>query len=454
MDAITYLNGGTFHRYSLLGTKILVHGKTGAIWQLDEASWDLLEDKDTLLPQVREETLAELTAMAQEAKEAEDRFARQGAMYASNMEQGSTYVKSLCLNVAHDCNLRCRYCFAGKGAFGGERGLMSSQVGKAAIDLLMEESGPRRNCEVDFFGGEPLLNWDVVKELTAYGKETAARHGKKIQFTLTTNGILLDQEKLDFINKEELGLILSIDGRPEVHDRMRPGVGGCGSHSRVLAKLKEAVTNKADDNWWVRGTYTNYNLDFTEDVKYLVEAGFSNVSLEPVVTEEEYKLREEDLLRIKQEYERLTSYYLECQREDTPFSFFHFNFDLAKGPCLVKRLLGCGAGHAYLAVSPRGDLYPCHQFVGQEAYKVGTVFHGIQRRELGDQFRCAHILNKEKCQSCWAQLYCSGGCHANALAKNGDLLIPDKIGCEIQRKRLECAIIIHVLADARGKIPA
>jgi uncharacterized protein len=453
MDVLTYLNGGAFHRYSLFGTNIFVHGKTGAIWQLDSASWDLLEGKEIPAP-VREETASELAVMAKDAHEAEERFAREGTKYAQNMEEGPSFVKSLCLNVAHDCNLRCRYCFAGKGAFGGERGLMDSQVGKTAMDLLMAESGPRRNCEVDFFGGEPLLNWDLVKELTVYGEELASRHGKKIQFTLTTNGLLLDQEKMDFINKHQLGLILSIDGRPEVHNRMRPGVGGRGSHSKVLAKLKEAVASKADDNWWVRGTYTNYNLDFTEDVKYLVEAGFSNVSLEPVVTEEDYQLKREDLPRIKEEYERLATYYLQCQKERVPFSFFHFNFDLAKGPCLVKRLLGCGAGHAYLAVSPRGDLYPCHQFVGQDGYRVGTVFQGIQRRELGAEFRSAHILNKEKCRNCWAQLYCSGGCHANALAKNGDPMLPDELGCEIQRKRLECAIVIHVLSSVPAQIPA
>jgi len=451
MNAISYLSGGTFHRYSLFGINILVHGKTGAIWQLDDLSWKLLDGQSA---EPEGDALAELAAIASEARQAEERFAKQGALYAENLEEGPTHLKSLCLNVAHDCNLRCKYCFAGKGAFGGERGLMSSEVGKAAIDLLMQLSGPRQNCEADFFGGEPLLNWNVVKELVSYGKEQAAEYGKQLQFTLTTNGLLLDDEKLAFINEENMGLILSIDGRPEVHDRMRPDLGGSGSHSRVLAKIKEAVAKKADDNWWVRGTYTSWNLDFTQDVKFLVEAGFSNISLEPVVTDEEYQLREEDLPKIEREYERLASYYLQRQREGKPFSFFHFNFDLAKGPCLAKRLLGCGAGHAYLAVSPRGDLYPCHQFVGQEAYRIGTVFQGIEKPELGDRFRQAHIFNKEKCRSCWAQLYCSGGCHTNALAKNGDLMLPDELGCRIQQKRLECAIVIHVLTSAHAQIPA
>ena len=453
MDILTYLNGGAFHRYSLLGANILIHGNTGAIWQLDDASWALLEGQD-LAPDIEAEALGELEALAGEAQRGEEAFAKQGAFYAQRLEGEASQIKSLCLNVAHDCNLRCRYCFAGKGAFGGERGLMTSQVGRAAIDLLMAESGPRKHCEVDFFGGEPLLSWDLARELTAYGKEQARLRGKQIQFTLTTNGLLLDPAKMDFINQEQIGLILSIDGRPSVHDRMRPGVGGAGSHSRVLPKLQEAVALKEDDNWWVRGTYTSYNLDFTEDVKYLVEAGFRNISLEPVVTDQDYQLKKADLPKIGEEYKRLASYYLACQREGRPFSFFHFNFDLAKGPCLAKRLSGCGAGHTYLAVSPRGDLYPCHQFVGQGEYKVGTVFTGVQRPQVGESFRSAHIVSKEKCQNCWAKLYCSGGCHANALAKNGDLFLPDELGCEIQRQRLECAIAIHVRANEIGEIPA
>ncbi len=452
MDEISFLNGGSFHRYSLFGTKILVHGSTGAIWQLDDTCWRLLAGED-LSSESSGEALAELAAICEEARAAEARFAQQAALFASKLETGPMYVKSLCLNVAHDCNLRCRYCFAGKGAFGGERGLMSGRVGKAALDLLLQLSGPRKNCEVDFFGGEPLLNWELVKELTVYGRENAAKLGKKIKFTLTTNGLLLDSEKMDFINREQLGLILSIDGRPEIHDRMRPTAGGGGSHRAVLAKLKEAVARKTDDNWWVRGTYTGYNLDFTQDVKYLAEAGFANISLEPVVTDQDYRLREEELPLIEREYERLASYYLQRRREDRPFSFFHFNFDLAKGPCLAKRLLGCGAGHAYLAVSPKGDLYPCHQFVGQSAYRVGTVFSGVERPEMSEKFRAAHILKKEKCRLCWAQLYCSGGCHANALAKNGDLLLPDQLGCRIEKKRLECAIVIHVLTGGRAQIP-
>lgn len=356
-------------------------------------------------------------------------------------------IKSLCLHVAHDCNLRCRYCFAGTGEYSGPRSLMPLEVGKAALDFLLSHSGARPTVEVDFFGGEPLMNMPVVRELIFYGNEAARQVGKRIDFTLTTNGVLLDEEIGAFLKEHQVNLVLSIDGRPEVNDRMRPMAGGQGSYQRIVPRYRRLVAELEPTDYYIRGTYTRYNLDFAEDVRHLHDLGFTSLSVEPVVAhpEDDYAFKQEDISRICEEYDRLVDLYLERQAEGRPFDFFHFNVDLEQGPCLPKRLTGCGAGFEYLAVTPEGELYPCHQFVGRTEFKLGDVWQGIVHEGVSDQFKEAHIYNKQACRECWARFLCSGGCHANAHAHTGSLLEPYDTGCQLQKKRLECGIYLECL---------
>lgn len=362
-------------------------------------------------------------------------------------------VKALCLHVAHDCNLRCQYCFADGGAFGGDRTIMDFATGKKALDFLFKASGKRKHIEVDYFGGEPLMNFAVVKKLIEYGRDESKRLGKVLKQTLTTNGVLLEGEILDFLNQEDVALVLSLDGRKSCHDRMRPAANGKGSYDVVLPKLKVAVASRNFDNYYLRGTFTRYNCDFFEDVKHLLEEGFDLLSEEPVVTspDKPYALTKEDLPVLYEQYEKLARFYVQRRQEGKPFLFFHFNLDLDRGPCLPKRLSGCGAGHEYLAVAPDGSLYPCHQFVGQPEFKVGHVDTGVEKPEIGRAFRETHALAKEECRQCWARFYCSGGCHANAWHANQDIKKPYEMGCLLEKKRLECAIWIQTkLAPAES----
>jgi uncharacterized protein len=355
-------------------------------------------------------------------------------------------VKALCLHVAHDCNLRCRYCFAGTGAFGGSREMMSLDTGKAALDFLFKASKNRIHIEVDYFGGEPLMNGDVLKALIAYARQKSAAQGKVAKQTLTTNGTLLSDEMLHFLNDHEVSLILSLDGRKEIHDHMRPSASGKGSYDQILPRLKAAVHTRHHDNYYLRGTFTRWNLDFCNDVRHLLEAGFRMISLEPVVASpgDAYALKEEDVPAIEREYEKLAHLWLEKNNLGEGFRFFHFNVDLNQGPCLPKRLSGCGAGREYMAVAPNGSLYPCHQFVGDEAFQIGNVFKGILHPDIGNTFRMTHVLSKSACRACWARFYCGGGCHANAWHQNGALDQPYAIGCRLERKRLECAIFLQI----------
>ena len=360
-----------------------------------------------------------------------------------------TWLKSICLNISHDCDLRCRYCFAGTGSFGGERLHMSWEVAKAALDMLLDASGPRPFCEVDFFGGEPLLNFEVVKKAVEYGKTAAAQKNKKIKFTLTTNANALGPEIIDWLNKEGLAVVLSHDGRPEVHDYMRRQKNGQGSHEAVNRNIGAMIESRRSNpfgNYYLRGTYTANNLDFCEDVRYWLEQGYRELSLEPAVTLEPvgWAIREEHLPALKAEYHRLARFYNEKRSQGQSFTFFHFNIDLQKGPCLPKRLWGCGAGYEYLAVTPAGELYPCHQFVGREGFILGNVWERTLNKELSESFKQAHVENKSACRDCWAKYYCSGGCHANAHAANNNLLEPYSLGCELQKYRLECAIWLYV----------
>ena len=370
--------------------------------------------------------------------------------YIGDFKNRQTVVKALCLHIAHDCNLACRYCFAEEGEYHGRRALMSFEVGKKALDFLVANSGSRVNLEVDFFGGEPLMNWQVVKDLVAYGRSLEEPNHKKFRFTLTTNGILLNDEVQEFVNKEMSNVVLSIDGRKEVNDKMRPHRGGQGSYDIIVPKFQKLAESRDQFNYYVRGTFTHNNLDFGEDVKHLADLGFEQISVEPVVAEpsEPYALKEEDLPVLLEEYDKLAAELLKRQKEGKGVSFFHFMIDLSGGPCVAKRLSGCGSGTEYLAVTPWGDFYPCHQFVGKEEFLMGNVDDGIVRTDIRDEFKTCNVYAKEKCRNCFAKFYCSGGCAANAYNFTGNINGTYDLGCELQKKRIECAIMIKAaLAD-------
>ena len=371
--------------------------------------------------------------------------------YIDDFNEREPVVKALCLNIAHDCNLRCKYCFADEGQYHGDRrGLMSREVAHAALDFLVRESGKRRNLEVDFFGGEPLMNWDTVKDAVEYGRSLEQEHDKNFRFTLTTNGTLLTDEILDFVNREMGNIVLSIDGRREVNDRMRPRKGGQGTYDDIVPWFQKVAKSRHGVRYYVRGTFTHWNLDFAEDVKHLADLGFTQISVEPVVArpEDPYALTMEDVPELCRQYEELARFYLERRREGRPFNFFHFNIDLEGGPCVAKRLSGCGSGCEYLGVTPWGELYPCHQFVGNNAFIMGDVYRGIVRPDIRDSFRKSSVYTRPHCRECFARYYCSGGCAANAWNFGGSIDAQYEVGCELQRKRVECAIMIKAaLAD-------
>ena len=364
--------------------------------------------------------------------------------YIGDFKNRQTVVKALCLHIAHDCNLACRYCFAEEGENHGRRALMSCEVGKKALDFLIANSGNRRNLEVDFFGGEPLMNWDVVKQLVEYGRSKEEEYNKKFRFTLTTNGVLLNDEVMEFCNREMGNVVLSLDGRPEVNDKMRPFRNGKGSYELIVPKFQKFADSRNQNNYYVRGTFTRENLDFSQDVIHFADLGFKQMSIEPVVAspEEPYAIREEDLPKIMEEYDKLAVEYIKRQKEGRGFNFFHFMLDLNQGPCVAKRLSGCGSGTEYLAVTPWGDLYPCHQFVGEEKFLLGNVDDGITNTEVRDEFKLCNVYAKDKCRDCFARFYCSGGCAANSYNFHGSILDAYDIGCEMQKKRIECAIMI------------
>lgn len=366
--------------------------------------------------------------------------------YIGEYRQRPTVVKALCLHIAHDCNLACRYCFAEEGEYHGRRALMDLATGKKALDFLVANSGRRVNLEVDFFGGEPLMNWEVVKELVHYGRSLEGSHHKKFRFTLTTNGVLLNDEILAFANAEMSNLVLSIDGRKAVNDRMRPHRGGQGSYDEILPKFQKAAARR-QTGYYVRGTFTGHNLDFAQDVLHLADLGFSQISVEPVVSAADrpgadYALREADLPALLAEYDYLAGEMVKRANEGRGFNFFHFMIDLSGGPCVAKRLSGCGAGSEYLAVTPWGDLYPCHQFVGREGFLMGNVTHGVVRPDIRDDFKTLSVYSKAECRQCFARFYCSGGCAANSHSINGQIDGVYDLGCQLQRKRIECAIMI------------
>lgn len=461
------------HQYKNNGYNIVLDVNSGSVHVVDDVVYDVIpvaeeafknglskeEAKKEILNKLRasyaEDDLSEAFSEILELKEAgmlytEDIYEN----YIIDFKKRETVVKALCLHIAHDCNLACRYCFAEEGEYHGRRALMSFEVGKKALDFLVANSGSRVNLEVDFFGGEPLMNWQVVKDLVAYGRSLEKPNNKKFRFTLTTNGVLLNDEILQFANEEMANIVLSIDGRKEIHDLMRPNRGGQGSYDTIVPKFKKVAESRNQMSYYVRGTFTRNNLDFAEDVKHLADLGFQQISVEPVVAkpEESYALREEDIPGLLEEYDRLAVELLNRQKEGKGVNFFHFMIDLKGGPCVAKRLSGCGSGTEYLAVTPWGDFYPCHQFVGQEEFLMGNVDQGIVRTDIRDEFKTCNVYAKEKCRSCFAKFYCSGGCAANSYNFHGNINDAYDLGCELQRKRIECAIMIKAaLAEQEGE---
>ena len=399
------------------------------------------ETADAFAPEEIRETIQEIETLRKEGMLfTEDRFKNALSVFRHR----PTVVKALCLHIAHDCNLACRYCFAEEGEYHGRRALMSYETGKKALDFLIRSSGSRRNLEVDFFGGEPTLNWQVVKDLVAYGREQEKLHDKNFRFTLTTNGVLLNDEIMEFCNREMGNVVLSMDGRREVHDHMRPFRKGAGSYDLVVPKFQKFADSRNQDKYYVRGTFTHYNLDFAADVLHMADLGFKQISVEPVVAppSADYAIREEDLPVICEQYDLLAREMIRREKEGRGFNFFHFMIDLTGGPCVYKRLSGCGSGSEYLAVTPWGDLYPCHQFVGQEQFLLGNVEEGVLRTDLVEAFKDVNVYSKPQCASCFARFYCSGGCAANSWNFTGGINDVYEIGCVMQRKRIECALMI------------
>ena len=442
----------TIHKFKQGDDYILLDVNSGAVHIIDEMIFDIL---DTFDGENDTKVIAELSkkyapAEIVEALSELHELIKAGELFAPEMDVPPTFrsfgvVKSLCLMVAQDCNLRCKYCFGDEGTY-GHRAIMNEETGRAAVEFIIKSSGLRKHCEIDFFGGEPLLNFKTVKAVTEYVREREKATGKLFKLTLTTNGMLLDDKKIEWLNENNISLVLSLDGRQQVHDAMRPDISGNGSYNRVLKNFQKLVESRNGDNYYLRGTYTNKNLDFTNDVVSMYNDGFDVLSLEPVVLKDSpLSLTEEHLPRISAEYDKLTETYLKYRRMGKPFFFFHFNVDLSNGPCVAKRLAGCGAGHEYFAVAENGDLYPCHQFVGRGKYKLGNVFDGLNddAKHWTKYFRESHVLNKPKCKDCWAKYFCSGGCHANADLFHNDIRRPYEVGCEIQKKRLECAIYVQ-----------
>ena len=448
------------HQYKSNGYNIVLDVNSGAVHVVDDIVYDVIamyedNDKASIIEKLGttydkneiEEVLEEIEELKNDGQLfTEDIY----EPYIDGLKDRETVVKALCLHIAHDCNLACRYCFAEEGEYHGRRALMSFEVGKKALDFLVANSGNRVNLEVDFFGGEPLMNWQVVKDLVAYGRSLEEPHNKKFRFTLTTNGVLLNDEILEFANKEMSNIVLSIDGRKEINDKMRPFRGGQGSYDIIVPKFLKTAESRDQMNYYVRGTFTHYNLDFSKDVLHLADLGFKQISVEPVVAqpEDDYAIREEDLPALMEEYDKLAVEMLKRRKEGNPFNFFHFMIDLEGGPCVAKRLSGCGSGTEYLAVTPWGDLYPCHQFVGNEDFKLGDVDNGIVREDIRDEFKCCNVYAKEKCKKCFAKFYCSGGCAANSYNFHGNINDAYDVGCELQKKRIECAIMMKAaIAD-------
>lgn len=448
------------HQYKNNGYNIVLDVNSGSVHVVDDLVYDVI----ALYEQCSKDEIITRLGGVYEKKDIEEAFSEieelraEGMLFAEDdykdyiidFKKRPTVVKALCLHIAHDCNLACKYCFAEEGEYHGRRALMSYEVGKKALDFLIANSGNRVNLEVDFFGGEPLMNFDVVKQLVAYGRSQEKLHNKKFRFTLTTNGVLLNDDIMEFANKEMANVVLSVDGRKEVHDHMRPFRNGTGSYDLIMPKFVKMAESRNQTNYYVRGTFTHYNTDFARDVLSLADMGFKQISVEPVVAPptEDYAITPEDVPVLCEQYDELAKEMIRRHKEGRGFNFFHFMIDLTGGPCVAKRLSGCGSGTEYLAVTPWGDLYPCHQFVGQEEFLMGNVDEGIVRTDIRDEFKMCNVYAKDKCRQCFARFYCSGGCAANAYNFTHSITDAYDIGCDLMRKRVECAIMIKAALAA------
>ncbi len=450
------------HAYKMNGYNIIIDQNSGCVHSVDEVAYDIItryeteskeniktfildkyKEKDDVTPEDIDLCFQDIEGLKKEGRLfAEDTF----EMTAAEFKKRQGVLKAICLHVAHDCNLACKYCFAGKGEYDGPKGLMSFETGKRALDFLIEQSGTRHNLEVDFFGGEPLLNWEVCKKLVAYGRSREKEYNKKFRFTVTTNGVLLNDEIMDFCNKEMGNVVLSLDGRKETHDRLRITRKNTGSYDLIIDKFKKFAESRNQKDYYMRGTYTHYNTDFSKDVIHMADLGFKELSIEPVVCapEEDYALKESDLPVLKEQYEILANEMLRRYRNGSGFTFYHYMIDLDAGPCIVKRVSGCGVGTEYMAVTPDGELYPCHQFVGDDKFLLGDIWHGVKNKQVLSQFENCNVYSHKECKDCFAKLYCSGGCAANAYHSTGSVSGIYEFGCELHRKRIECAVMLKV----------
>ena len=450
------------HQYKLNGYNIVLDTVSGSVHTVDEVAYDIIEaykshseeeivslilakypDREDVTREDILDCISDVRELEAEGKLfTEDKYEALAKDYKNN----SKVVKALCLHVAHTCNLNCSYCFASQGKYHGERALMSFEVGKRALDFLIENSGTRRNLEVDFFGGEPSLNFEVVKKLVEYAREVEGKHGKNFRFTYTTNGMILTDEMIEFVNRECHNVVLSLDGRREVNDHFRRDYLGRGSYDTIVPNFQKLVASRGGKGYYVRGTFTHNNVDFTNDIFHMADLGFTELSMEPVVCPpgDPYALTEEDMPIICEQYEILAKEMMKRKKEGRPFTFYHYMLDLKNGPCIYKRITGCGSGTEYMAVTPWGELFPCHQFVGDEKYSLGNVFEGVKNTEVQDGFRSCNSYSREKCRDCWARLYCSGGCAANAYHATGSINGVYEYGCELFKKRIECAVMMQV----------
>ncbi len=450
------------HQYKLNGYNIVLDTPSGSVHSVDEVAYDIISMYKTHSPEEIVKTICNKYSSDQTVNEREvldclndiAELEKAGKLFsvdayenlAVDYKNKSNTVKALCLHVAHTCNLNCSYCFASQGKYKGDRALMSFEVGKRAFDFLIEHSHGRKNLEVDFFGGEPLMNLEVVKKLVEYARSIEKRHNKNFRFTLTTNGVLLDDEINEFLNKEMSNVVLSLDGRKDVHDHFRKDYSGRGSYDLILPKFKRLVESRGGKDYYIRGTFTHNNIDFTNDILHMADLGFTELSMEPVVCppNDPYALTQEDLPVLKEQYELLAKEMIKRDNEGKGFTFYHYMLDLENGPCIYKRITGCGSGTEYMAVTPWGELYPCHQFVGDETFSIGNVFDGILHPEVQDKFRSCNAYSRPECKDCWAKMYCSGGCAANSYHSSGDVNGVYEYGCELFKKRIECAVMIKV----------
>ena len=447
------------HQYKLNGYNIVLDTASGSVHAVDEVAYDIIEmykssSADEIIKTITQKypdvTSDEVLECLDDIKSLEEA----GKLYSVDEYEGlacsyknnSKVIKALCLHVAHTCNLNCSYCFASQGKYQGDRAIMSFEVGKRAFDFLIENSGTRRNLEVDFFGGEPLMNWDVVKQLVAYARSIEKQHNKNFRFTLTTNGLLIDDEVIDFLNKEMSNVVLSLDGRRDVHDLFRKDYAGNGSYDKIVPKFKQLVEARGGKDYYVRGTFTHNNVDFTNDILHMADLGFTELSMEPVVCAptDPCALTDEDMPKIFEQYEILAKEMIKRKKEGRPFTFYHYMLDLKNGPCIYKRITGCGSGTEYMDVTPWGELFPCHQFVGDSRYSLGNIYDGVTNVEIQDEFRSCNAYARPECADCWARLYCSGGCAANSYHATGSINGVYKYGCELFKKRIECAVMMQV----------